>query len=401
MRVLHVIPSVSAVHGGPSRALAEIERALAARGIEVTTITTNDDGDARTLPVECGCPMRTAAATRWYFPRSSVLYKISIRMAQWLRRNIKGFDVVHAHALFSFAPVAAATMARHARIPYIVRPLGVLNRYGMSRHHPLMKRASFALVERPLIEAASAVHFTSQAERIEAESLNLSCRGVVIPLGIDIGSVATAVGGGGILPPDGPRLLFLSRIDPKKNLEGLLHALSRLLSRHPDLALDIAGDGDPNYVLGLKSLATELHVSDRIRWHGHLDGQRKADILASATAFVLPSFSENFGIAVVEALAVGLPCIVSREVAVHKDIEEANAGVIIGTDPESIAAGIESLLTNQARYPALRSAAARLAFELFSLAKMGERLEALYRSISLVRASRSLHSPQLQRQHRS
>jgi glycosyltransferase involved in cell wall biosynthesis len=216
---------------------------------------------------------------------------------------------------------------------------------------------------------------------------------VIIPLGIDIGNVSRAgVGGGGAALADEPRLLFLSRIDRKKNLEGLLQALTVLVSRHPKLTLDIAGDGDPDYVLSLKTLAAALHVSDRVRWHGHLDGQHKTDILANATAFVLPSFSENFGIAAVEALAAGVPCILSREVAVHEEISRGNAGVAVGTDPASIAAGIDSLLTNKLEYRALRSAALKVASEKFSLAGMGERLETLYSSITPAGAAQSLHS---------
>ncbi len=160
MKVLHVIPSVSVVHGGPSRAMVNIERALAGRGIEVTTVTTNDDGDDRTLPVQCGSPIVTPYATRWYFPRTTVFFKVSIGLGQWLRRNVKSFDVVHVHALFSFAPVAAAFIARQAGVPYVLRPLGVLAPYGMTKHHPALKRVSFALIERRLIESADAIHFT-------------------------------------------------------------------------------------------------------------------------------------------------------------------------------------------------------------------------------------------------
>jgi hypothetical protein len=112
MKVLHVIPSVSAVHGGPSRAMVNIERALAGRGIEVTTVTTNDDGDDRTLPVQCASPIVTPNATRWYYPRTTVFFKVSIGLGQWLKKNVKTFDIVHVHALFSFAPVAAAFIAR-------------------------------------------------------------------------------------------------------------------------------------------------------------------------------------------------------------------------------------------------------------------------------------------------
>src|SRR6516225_6914904 len=169
MKVLHVIPSVSAVHGGPSRAIVDIERALTTRGIEVTTVTTNDDGDAGTLPVPCGVPVATPCATRWYFRRNTVFFKVSIALGRWIRDNVAAFDVVHAHALFSFAPVMAAVLARRAGVPYVLRPMGVLAPYGMTQHHPLLKKLSFALIERRLIESASAMHFTSSNEQAEVE----------------------------------------------------------------------------------------------------------------------------------------------------------------------------------------------------------------------------------------
>jgi glycosyltransferase involved in cell wall biosynthesis len=229
MKVLHVIPSVSPVHGGPSRAIVDIERALATRGIHVTTVTTNDNGRGWRLAVQCGKPLETGYATRWYFPLNSGLYKVSLGLAWWLHRNIGDFDVVHAHALFSFAPVAAALLARRRRLPYVLRPLGILSRYGISSHRSSMKRLSLTVLERPLIEAASAIHFTSLAEQSEAESLGLKCNGVVIPLGIDTESLPTA---DAQLRWDSSSILFLSRIDPKKNLEGLLHALPLVLAKH-------------------------------------------------------------------------------------------------------------------------------------------------------------------------
>jgi glycosyltransferase involved in cell wall biosynthesis len=380
MRVLQVIPSVSPVHGGPSRAIVDIERALTARGIEVTTVTSNDDGDAGTLIVPCGVPVATPWATRWYFPRSSVFFKVSVGLGRWLRENITAFDVVHAHALFSFAPVAAAFMARRAGVPYVLRPLGVLAPYGMTRHHPFLKKASFALIERRLIESASAVHFTSAAEQAEAEALGLKCNGVSIPLGIDLdplvhGTVARQKRG------DAFNLLFLSRIDPKKNLEGLLQALHLVSSKYPNIVLNIAGDGDPKYVDALRLLTRRLAIDGHVNWLGYVDGDRKSEVLVAASAFVLPSYSENFGIAAVEALAAGLPCLVSRGVAISNEIDKAGAGIAVGTTPVEIAAGIQKILDDGRGRPAMSAAARALAESAFSIDAMGARLEALYRDI--------------------
>ena len=382
MRVLQVIPSVSPVHGGPSRAIVDIEQALAARGMEVTTVTTNDDGDAHTLAVPCGVPIATPCATRWYFPRSSVFFKVSVGLGRWLRENIAAFDVVHAHALFSFAPVAAAFLAHRAGVPYVLRPLGVLAPYGMTRHHPFLKKASFALIERRLLQSASAVHFTSSAEQADAETLGLKCNGVLIPLGIDLNSspqnaiVRQKQG-------DVINLLFLARIERKKNLEGLLEALRLVLSKYPDVTLNIAGDGDAKYVDTLKSLACDLAIDGHVNWLGYVDGDRKSEVLAAASAFVLPSYSENFGIAVVEALAAGLPCLVSHGVAISDEIDKAGAGIVVGTTSVEIAAGIQKILEDGRGIPAMSAAARALAASAFSIDAMGARLEALYRDILL------------------
>ena len=388
MKVLHVIPSVSLTHGGPSRAITDIERALSERGIDVTTVTTNDDGNNRLLAVPCGEPIEISFATRWYFARNTVFFKVSIGLGRWLKDNITKFDVVHAHALFSFPPVAAAFFARRAGVPYVLRPLGVLARYGMTERRPVMKKASFAFVERKLIESASAVQFTSIAEQTEAEALGLRCNGVVIPLGIDVGDEpkAIAVRNSDAAPFN---LLFMSRIDRKKNLEGLLGAMQLILAKHPKLTLNIAGDGDLGYVRLLQSLSRRLSIEKRVNWLSHVQGERKREVLEVADAFVLPSYSENFGIAVLEGLAAGLPCLVTRGVAISREIEEAGAGIVTGTTPAEIAAGLERLLTDRDAFGAMSGAARNLACDSFSIDKMGQRLEALYREISLKQGRRA------------
>jgi glycosyltransferase involved in cell wall biosynthesis len=381
MKVLHVIPSVSARFGGPSRVIADMERALAARSIEVSTVTTNDDGNGRTLPVRCGAPIATPYATRWYFPRSTVFFKTSIGMANWLEDNVEAFDLVHAHGLFSFAPVAAAFLARRRGIPYILRPHGVLARYGMTHRRPLLKKVSLALIERRLLEAASAVHFTSRSEQDEAEALGLKYKGVVIPLGIDAAASARTAGRNRPSRTEPFKLLFLSRIDAKKNLESLMRAIA-LVSRNFPVMLTVAGGGGQEYLSRLHSLARALGIADRVNWLGHVEGERKEEALATAAAFVLPSYSENFGLAAVEALAAGLPCIVSRQVAIAGEIETAGAGLTVGTDVESIAVAIERLLREDEYLP-MSTAARTLAASSFSLETMGERLEALYRDVRM------------------
>jgi len=377
MKVLQVISSVSRAQGGPSSAIVNIERALHARGIEVTTVTTNDDGPGRTLDVPLGRAVAAPDATRWYFAKNADFYLPSLALARWLKDHVADYDLVHVHALFSFPPVAAAYFARRAGVPYIIRPLGVLAQYGMTQRRPLQKRYSLRFIEKKLIESAAAMHFTSSAEQAEVEALHLEFKSAIVPLGVGVVDESA--------PPHRPhepfRLLYLSRIDRKKNIEGLLEAFAAILKNGHRAQLSIAGSGEPGYVESLKRRAGALGIAPVITWLGYVDGARKAEAFAAADAFVLTSYSENFGIAVVEALASGVPCVVSRGVAIAPEIGAAGAGIVVESNPQSIAAGLENLLAQKGSLAKMSAAAKALAARDFSLDTMGERLEALYRRV--------------------
>src|SRR5688572_9999706 len=116
VKVLHVIPSLSLVHGGPSVALPIMEGALRDLGIEVETATTDDNGAGKRCTKALGVPTSENGVTRWYFRKQTEFYKVSLPLRRWLQREVSRFDVIHIHALFSFASVAAAMAARSMHI---------------------------------------------------------------------------------------------------------------------------------------------------------------------------------------------------------------------------------------------------------------------------------------------
>lgn len=390
MRVLHVIPSVSKWHGGPSRAIVLLERALTDAGVSVTTLTTDDDGPGRRFPAG-GAPDAPSGVERVYRRKRSEFYKLSPSLALWLWSNVRRFDVVHVHALYSFSSVAAAAIARLRGVPYVVRPLGTLARYGMENRRPLLKRLSFALCEGPLVRRAGAVHFTSEREREEAEGLGVTMRGIVIPLGIATGDHMPADRAGRAATSDSTKtLLYLSRLDPKKNVEGLLHAMALLVPRLPGLTLSIGGAGEPDYERSLRALATSLDLDEHVRWLGHIEAERKSAALAAADAFVLPSHSENFGIALVEAMLAGLPSIIGRSVALAAEIERHGGGIVVDPEPAGIAAGIAQLLGDPNLARAMGERARQHAQRTYSATAMGQALVALYGTLSVRRSMRIL-----------
>lgn len=369
MKVLHVIPSLSVADGGPTHALLMMERALMALGVAVETAAT-DDGDPADAP---------AGAVHRLFPRRTRFYKASPAFARWIERHACDYDVVHIHALFSFTSWVAARAARRASVPYIVRPLGTLSEYGLAQRRPWLKRLSLSVIEKPMLRHAAAIHFTSEEEARQARALGIEWREAVVPLGVEASPPAVS---DRFAPLRGsPCLLFLSRLDPKKNLEGLLEAVPLLQPRWPGLRVLVVGDGPSDYTATLRALAQRLGIADVVQWAGRLEGQAKQEALAAADAFVLPSHSENFGIAAAEALLAGVPCVLGEGIAIAPQAARAGAAIETGTDAGSIARAIERIIASPADAARMRESAVRFARAEFSAAAMGLRLQALYQDV--------------------
>jgi glycosyltransferase involved in cell wall biosynthesis len=360
-----------------------IARALAQSGIETHIATTDDDGAAR-LDVPCSGSIVEDGVTYWYFRRQSRFYKFSWPLTTWLARNISNYDIVHIHALFSYAAAPAAFCAQRSHVPYLVRPLGTLNRWGMMHRRPGLKQVSFRLIETPILRDASLIHFTSEQERSEAMDLDIRTPSVVIPNPLPSSPSACPRGKFRQRYPqlaERKILLFLSRFDRKKGLDLLINAFASVRSKAPDVALVLAGGGDPALIAELRAQAERLGVASDIVWPGFLEGAEKQAAFADADVFVLPSYSENFGIAVVEAMAAGCPAVVSDQVAIHGDIAAAQAGAVVPCAAAELAHALLHLLQD----PPMRIAMGRngkcLAQTQFSIENVGNKLIAAYNGL--------------------
>lgn len=377
MRILHVIPSLSLRDGGPSAAMALIERGLAEAGVQVTTLAT-DYGQEIVQP-------GSSSVRRVYKPLWITPYKVAPGLVSYLNNEIQHFDVVHIHAMFSFSSSIATVLARRRRIPYVIRPLGTLGTYGLTQRRAFLKRMSMAWIERPALIQAAAVHFTTQAELNEAQERGLAGRGVVIPLGLDEGMEFQ--GDPNALVQMHPvlkercRLLYLSRIDPKKNLEALIDAMVASPELQSKCILIVAGTGSTEYVEMLRRRALDGGVGHLVVWLGHLTGIDKVNAFATADAFVLPSYSENFGIAAVEALRAGLPCVISSKVAIAEEVEMAQAGIVCLPDAPSFRVALEHFLHDPRCRQQMSDNARNLARRKYSIQGMTRQLLALYEGI--------------------
>lgn len=389
LRVLHVISSMSRLRGGPSVSMQNMLKALRRRGIAADVVATDDDGGKSRLDVPLDRFVEVEGQNARYFPRQTVKYEFSAPMLRWLRRNVRSYDIVHTHGLFSFAPLAAAWHARAASVPYIMRPAGVLDTWGLRNKSRLVKALSLRLVEAPLLCSAAAVHFTTSLEQERAAELALPIRPIVLPTGMEIEAPAAEV-----MPEpayaqasDGKRMiLYLARIHPIKRVDVLLRAYAALDNRQ-STELVIAGDGDVVLLERLQQLAGELGLGNDVRWVGFVEGELKRRLLSRAAVFVLPSASENFGMAVVEAMSAGKPVIVSTGCGLADFVRQYGAGIVTDGSVAELRTALAGLLASEPERSAMGAAGRAATVRELSLDAFGARLESLYRSILAARAA--------------
>lgn len=387
MKVLHVIPAVAPRYGGPSRAILEMCRALQERGIDLLIATTDADGPGR-LSVEPGRPRAYKGVPTIFFPRQwSEGFKYSNLLARWLDSNVKTFDLLHIHAVFSHSSIAAALACRRYGIPYVLRPLGSLDPWSLNQKR-LRKRLLWHFGVKQMLRGAVALHYTTAEERRLAEdSLGLT-RGVVVPLAVNEDLFKASA-----VPPcfrwrfpslgADPYLLVLCRLHPKKGLELLLEAFLALIEQmeFKRWRLVVAGQGEAGYVTSLQRLAQQGGGNGRILFTGWLEGAEKISALREAALVALPSHQENFGLSVVEALACGVPVLVSSHVNLAEQIQAAGAGWVVSLERAALEHALfEALREGGER--ARRGAAGRDFARGFSWPRIAADLVRLYGSVA-------------------
>lgn len=353
-------------------------RALVEIGHKVSVFTTNVDGPHDTA-VPLGQPVDLDGVQVWYFSSKRLrrLYWAPVLMHA-LREHITQFDIVHLHSVFLWPTWAAARAARKAGVPYLIAPRGMLVRDLIRRKSRWLKCAWIALIERCNIERAAGIHVTAPLEQQEIEKFGFNLPPFFyVPNGIDEVDAAALEGAKSDMVPDMPYVLFLSRINWKKGLDRLVKAWALV----PDMQLVIAGNDEENYRAEIEGLAQTAGVAERIHFVGPVHGNDKRLLYRHAELFVLPSYSENFGIVVLEAMAMGCPVLVTPEVGLAAVVAEVGCGRVVDGETGALAATINSLLSDRDLRKAMGSRGRETARNRFLWGSVVRQMEDVYRQV--------------------
>jgi glycosyltransferase involved in cell wall biosynthesis len=359
-------------------------QATAARGHEVSVHTTTHGFAARSWVDRP--PPGTAGATihyhRLHAPRR---WLTSLPMIRPLRAAIRRADVVHLHSLYLFHDWLTGALCRRLGTPYIVRPHGTLDPY-LFRRHRWRKRVMEALFQTRVLREAAAIHYVSEEEARLAEPFACGARPVIIPNGVNIEEYASLPAAGTFRSAhpeiSGRRIvLFLGRINFKKGLDVLADAFGRLARARDDLHLVIAGpdDGEERRV---RKWLQDAGALARTTFTGMLTGEAKLAALRDSALFVLPSYTENFGFAVVEAMACGVPVVISDQVNIWREIAAAGAGRVTPLDPARLARAIAAYVDDPAAARQAGRNGQALMRERFQWTEIAGALEAMYREVA-------------------
>ena len=343
MHTLHIIDTFSPTTGGPPEAVRQLAQACRKVGEEIEIVCLDNPGEPFLKDIPC--PVHTLG--------QSFLggYSFSPRLWRWLRENASRFDGMVMHGIWSFPSIALRFAARRAGKPYGIFVHGQLDPW-FYRKYPLkhFKKMIYWPFQYPVLRDARGVFFTAESEPnlAKASFHPNQWNSVVVGLGINDPEESKRDPALQVaafyrrFPELQSRrfLLFLARIHAKKGCDLLIEAFAKIAPAVPDVDLVIAGSDQGGLQAKLQRQADEAGIADRIHWAGMIDGDLKWGALRICNAFVLPSHSENFGIAVVESLAVGRPVLISNQVNIWPEIEADGAGLVEDDTPE----GTERLL---------------------------------------------------------
>lgn len=363
LKVLHIFRQLNLESGGPVTYLRSAHAALEAMpqaspiAFELLSVRDGEDAHA-------GMPSLSHHLGAHRLPA----------LLRLLRQRLRDFHCVHLHGLFGWHGVLALLASLSGR-PLVISTHGNLHPAGLAQR-ALLKRLFSATLLRVLMRRAAAVIATGEAEAGHIRTRFPAARVQIVPPAVTLPVLP-------VLPRqqrNGSHWLFVGRIHPHKQLHLLIEALGHHALRGQALRLHVAGSGDEAYATHCRERAGQLGVIEQITWHGFLEGPQRDALIAQCDVLVLPSLSENFSFATAEAMAQGVPVVISDQVGLADTVVRYDAGLVFPVgDLEALVACLQRMQDETFRHrcgeAARRCVEAQMSAEL-----MGQRLLAIYQA---------------------
>lgn len=370
MHVVHIVPMISQRFGGPATFVAQLAPHLDALDVRSTIVATNlgqvpSSGQWRALTEE-ELPANVDDLELELF---DVDFPQRLARSRSMRRRLEQLipdaDLVHIHSLWLYPQYVAQRLARKNSVPFIVSPHGALDPF-LRRHGRPRKFLSMLLWQSKMLDTAQALHVTTEEEKGFVHDVASGVPRAVIPIGINVAEFEQLGDEEHFrqkfLAGDRSRLiLFLGRLTFKKGVDVLIESFAEVAAERSDVKLVICGPDDEGLAPGLNELVARLNLADRVVFTGPVYGDDRAAALSAASVWALTSHTENFGIAVLEALAAGLPVVVSEGVNLASSVREVDAGEVVELQPHLAAAAIMRLLDDEDRRREVSDRARRFA----------------------------------------
>ncbi len=385
MRILKITQSYFPFleRGGPTVKVRALARGLASRGHNVTVLTA-DLGHARRTDLgeksKWGWRSLEGNVEAIYLPTSLTFRALTVNplLFSFCRERLPQFDIVHIYGLYDLLGPTVAWLASRLRLPYVIEPMGM---YRPIDRAFFLKRLWHSLLGNRMVALAGRMIVTSEREREELIEGGIASERVRLRYNpIDLSEFLVPPPRGKFrdqwqIPHDDPFVLFLSRLIPRKGADLLIEAFAEAFPVRGTLA--VAGpEGTPGYLDMLRGVAEKKGVAARVRFTGAIYGEEKKAALADADIFALPSSYENFANAVAEAIASGVPAVVTDRCGIHSLID-GRAGLVVQRETKALAAALKALAEDADLQYRLRSGCPAVVDQL-SLEKIVVALEGIY-----------------------
>lgn len=388
MKLLHVIPSLAATSGGPAINCVALCQQMNKLGHQTTIATTDALTPARSAETKGGAaladfPNGAEELDLRVFPlKHPYSFTYAPQLGRFLDQHISEYDLVHVHSLNLYPQLVAWRAAQRDAIPVVLSPRGALDPWIRGKRR-MLKQLNDRLWQRQLLDGAAAIHLTTDDELHLIEPMKLKAPKLIIPNAFDVADFARPGDSAWFRDQwlngyQGFVVLNHGRLSEKKGLNILVAALPTIRHSTP-VRLVLIGADDEGIGSLLRDQAARLGVGNDLTIIPHLEGDGLRNAIAASDVWVLPSYTENFGMAVVEAMAARRSVITSPNVNIAPEAATANALFMVPNTVDNVAAAILELLANPDQRVALGVAAARYIWK-FDWSIVAREFEGLYQN---------------------